>query len=96
VSDLIVHIRYPHSFDAGRHDAQINDTAHINLREEYTPWKHLVVGILLDKHKNLRTVVNKWDNINNGFRFCGMEVLARELDFVVDLGGSNCRFRFGF
>ena len=42
------------------------------------------------KNRNLRTVVNKLDNIDNEFRFFRMEVLAGDPDFVVDLVCAPC------
>lgn len=40
---------------------------------------------IIQKNKNLRTVVNKLDNIDNEFRFFKMEVLAGDPDYIVEL-----------
>jgi len=43
----------PSSFETVGH------IAHLNLRDELLPYKHLVGQVLLDKNPNIRTVVNK-------------------------------------
>ncbi|KAJ8084577.1 tRNA(m(1)G37)methyltransferase [Marasmius tenuissimus] len=70
--------------------------AHMNLNEEYLPYKHVIGEIFLDKNKNIKTVVNKLDNIDTQFRFFEMEVLAGERNFVVEHHESDCRFTFDF
>ncbi|KAG8881148.1 tRNA(m(1)G37)methyltransferase [Tulasnella sp. 331] len=69
-------------------------SGHFNLREEYLPYKHLIGQVILDKHKNLRTVVNKVDTIDTQFRVFKMEVIAGEEDFNVN--ESGCVFAFDF
>ncbi|KAG9037407.1 tRNA(m(1)G37)methyltransferase [Tulasnella sp. JGI-2019a] len=69
---------------------------HFNLRDEYLPYKHLIGQIILDKHKNLRTVVNKVDTIDTQFRVFKMEVIAGGEDFNVVLNESGCTFAFDF
>ncbi|KAI9570329.1 S-adenosyl-L-methionine-dependent methyltransferase [Boletus coccyginus] len=59
--------------------------AHMNLNQEYLPYKHLIGQIILDAN-----------NIDAQFRFFEMEVLAGEPDFVVEHHESNCRFAFDF
>ncbi|KIO21647.1 hypothetical protein M407DRAFT_125068, partial [Tulasnella calospora MUT 4182] len=73
--------------------------AHLNLRDEYLPYKHLIGKIVLDKNKNLRTVVNKVNTIDDHdseFRVFKMEVIAGEPDFNVVLNESDCSFVFDF
>jgi tRNA G37 N-methylase Trm5 len=43
----------PSSFETVGH------IAHLNLRDELLPYKHLVGQVLLDKNPNIQTVVNK-------------------------------------
>ncbi|KAH9065684.1 Met-10+ like-protein-domain-containing protein [Lactarius vividus] len=70
--------------------------AHINLNNEYLPYKHIIGQVILDKNKRLRTVVNKLDSIDTQFRFFKMELLAGEPDYVVEHSESDCRFKFDF
>ncbi|KAH9046293.1 Met-10+ like-protein-domain-containing protein [Lactarius hengduanensis] len=70
--------------------------AHMNLNNEYLPYKHIIGQVILDKNKRLRTVVNKLDSIDTQFRFFKMELLAGEPDYVVEHSESDCRFKFDF
>lgn len=70
--------------------------AHMNLNEEYLPYKHIIGQVILDKNKRARTVVNKLDSIDHRFRFFKMELLAGEPDYVVEHHESDCRFTFDF
>ncbi|KAF7303167.1 tRNA (guanine(37)-N1)-methyltransferase [Mycena kentingensis (nom. inval.)] len=70
--------------------------AHVNLKDEYLPYKHLIGQILLDKNKAVKTVVNKLDTIDTQFRFFKMELLAGEPDYVVEHYEADCRFTFDF
>ncbi|KAG7099715.1 hypothetical protein E1B28_001533 [Marasmius oreades] len=70
--------------------------AHMNLNEEYLPYKHVIGQIFLDKNKYIRTVVNKLDNIDTRFRFFEMEILAGEQNLVVEHHEADCRFTFDF
>ncbi|KAF9168000.1 tRNA(m(1)G37)methyltransferase [Actinomortierella ambigua] len=74
----------------------VGHIAHMNLREEYLPWKHLIGQVIKDKNPIIRTVVNKTDTIDTTFRFFKMEVLAGDDDMVAEVRESGCRFRFDF
>lgn len=43
----------PSSFETVGH------IAHLNIRDELIPYKHLIGQVILDKNLNIRTVVNK-------------------------------------
>ncbi|KAJ3829391.1 Met-10+ like-protein-domain-containing protein [Lentinula raphanica] len=70
--------------------------AHVNLNDEYIPYKKTIGQLFLDKNKTIKTVVNKLDNIDTQFRFFEMEVIAGNPDFVVEHHESDCRFTFDF
>ncbi|ORZ14793.1 guanine(37)-N1-methyltransferase [Absidia repens] len=75
---------------------QVGHIAHMNLREELYPWKQLIGQVLLDKNKNITSVVNKINNIDTTFRFFQMEVLAGDTNMVAEVKESGCRFKFDF
>lgn len=70
--------------------------AHVNLRDEYAPYKFIIGQVILDKNTAIRTVVNKLDTIDNEFRFFKMERLAGDDDYMVTLSESGCSFTFDF
>ena len=53
---------------------QAGHLAHLNLREEALPYKHLIAQVLLEKNPTIKTVVNKIGNIETEFRTFPMEV----------------------
>ena len=77
---------------------QCSSTGHVNLRDEWLPYKHLIGQVILDvsgfisaalqtslpreKNPQMRTVVNKLNTIHAEYRYFDMEVLAGEPDFV--------------
>ncbi|KAL2133479.1 hypothetical protein VTI74DRAFT_2284 [Chaetomium olivicolor] len=72
--------------------------AHLNLRDNYLPYKHLVAEILLDKNPQIKTVINKVDNVGaeSEFRTFQYEVLAGPDDLNVQVAESGCTFEFDY
>lgn len=65
--------------------------AHMNLRSEFEPHKHLIGRVILDKnYPRIRTVVNKLEAIQTAFRFFEFEVLAGDDDTVIEVHESGC------
>ncbi|KAI0361046.1 guanine-N-1-methyltransferase [Trametes cingulata] len=97
-ADDILHAILPEEIEAGAPSgyATVGHLAHLNLRPEYLPYKHIIGQIILDKGSTIRTVVNKLDNIDNQFRVFRMELLAGEPDFIVTQSENGCQFTFDF
>jgi len=55
----------------------VGHIAHLNLRNEHLPFRHVIAQIVLEKNKpRIRTVVNKTDVIHNKYRTMQLELLA--------------------
>ena len=93
----------PSSFETAGH------LAHINLREDLLPYKHIIGQTMLDKNRGVGIVVNKIGTIENEFRTFPMEILARQqkegaecsnygtaTELEVELREEGCRFRLDF
>lgn len=70
--------------------------AHLNLKEQYMPYRHIIGEVILEKFPNIKTVVNKTNNITSEFRTFEMEILAGEDNLVVTQKESGCQFTFDF
>ena len=86
----------PTELDIPSSFTQVGHIAHFNLRPEYQPYKALIGQVILDKIRNVETVVNKIDTIDNKFRVFAMELLAGKPDFITTQKESDCRFKFDF
>ncbi|CAO1635827.1 unnamed protein product [Sympodiomycopsis kandeliae] len=74
----------------------IGHIAHLNLREEYLPFRYIIGQVILQKNPNIRTVVNKLDSIDTVYRFFDMELLAGEPDYIATVSESNVLMTFDF
>eukprot|EP01034_Spumella_vulgaris_P027258 gene27258-33952_t len=70
--------------------------AHVNLREESLPYKHIIGQVLLDKNPSIKTIVNKTGSIETEYRTFPMELLAGENNYNVLLRESGATFNFNF
>ncbi|EAW09394.1 tRNA (guanine) methyltransferase [Aspergillus clavatus NRRL 1] len=77
---------------------QVGHVLHLNLREQYLPYKHLIAEILMDKNKAVRTVINKTEDVGSQsqFRTFPFELLAGENDLNVVQHEQDCEFRFDY
>ncbi|CAG8573155.1 14280_t:CDS:10 [Acaulospora colombiana] len=95
-SDEILKAILPDGMEAPSSFTQVGHIAHMNLRDEFLPWKDLIGQVILDKNPKVTTVVNKTDNIDSTYRVFNMEILAGESNLIAEVKESNCRFRFDF
>ena len=95
VEDVLRRI-LPHGVEVPSSYEQAGHIAHLNLRPESIPYKHLIGQVILDKNPGIRTVVNKLGNIASEFRTFPMELLAGKEEYVVTLKESNANFTFNF
>ncbi|KAL8984240.1 MAG: hypothetical protein Q9205_001741 [Flavoplaca limonia] len=71
---------------------------HLNLRDQYLPYKTLIASVLMDKNPTIRTVINKIDDVGeeNQFRTFKYEVLAGPDDMDVEVKEQGCTFNFDY
>lgn len=70
-------VEIPSSFEQAGH------IAHLNLRDEALPHKHLIAQVILDKNPSIKTVVNKVGSIETEFRTFPMEVITMMYGSIV-------------
>lgn len=78
--------------------AQVGHIAHLNLRNQFLPFKYLIGQVLLDKNPKVTTVINKLNDVGttSTYRTFPYEVLAGVNDFNVTVNHANCEFTFNF
>jgi tRNA (guanine37-N1)-methyltransferase len=76
----------------------VGHVAHLNLRSQYLPYKHLIASVLLDKNPSVKTVINKTDDVgtSSAYRTFSYEVLAGLDDMNVEIREEDCVFRFDY
>ncbi|MCJ1312845.1 tRNA(m(1)G37)methyltransferase [Agyrium rufum] len=76
----------------------VGHVAHLNLRDQWLPYKHLIAAVIMDKNPTIRTVINKLDEVGdeNEFRTFRYELLAGEASLQVEVHESNCVFHFDY
>ena len=72
--------------------------AHLNLHDEYLPYKRVIAEVLLDKNPTVTAVINKIADVgaHSEFRTFAYEVLAGEDNMNVEISEGNCTFRFDY
>jgi len=76
----------------------VGHVAHLNLRDQYLPYKHLIASVILDKTPVIRTVINKIDTVGHEsqYRTFQYELLAGEHDMNVEVKEQGCICRFNY
>jgi tRNA (guanine37-N1)-methyltransferase len=86
----------PPEIDAVASYSIIGHILHLNLRENLSEFKQIIGQVFLDKIPNIRTVVNKTDNIDNTYRNFQMELLCGDDDMVATIRENKCTFKLDF
>lgn len=78
--------------------ARVGHVAHVNLREQFLPYKHLIGQVLIDKSPLVTTAINKSQDVGSEsiFRTFPYEVLAGPDDLNVTVHYADCEFKFNF
>jgi len=78
--------------------AIVGHVAHLNIHDEWLPYKNLIAEVLLDKNPTITTVINKIDDVgaSSVFRTFSYEVLAGEDNMNVEVNEGECVFRFDY
>ncbi|KAM5434807.1 tRNA(m(1)G37)methyltransferase [Microsporum canis] len=77
---------------------QVGHVAHLNLREQYLPYKLLIAEVIRDKNPTVRTVINKVDDVgaNSQYRTFAYEHLVGDEDMNVIQHEQGCEFSFDY
>ncbi|KAL9613867.1 MAG: hypothetical protein Q9167_001604 [Letrouitia subvulpina] len=76
----------------------VGHIAHLNLRDQYLPYKHTIAAVIMDKSPTIRTVINKTDDVGeeNEFRTFKYELLAGKDEMNVVTKEQDCLFEFDY
>ncbi|KAK1140551.1 tRNA(m(1)G37)methyltransferase [Aspergillus melleus] len=77
---------------------QVGHVAHLNLREQYLPYKNIIAQVIMDKNVNIKTVIRKTEDVgaHSEFRTFPFELLAGEDDMNVVQSEQDCVFHFDY
>ncbi|EFR02228.1 tRNA (guanine-N(1)-)-methyltransferase [Nannizzia gypsea CBS 118893] len=77
---------------------QVGHVAHLNLREQYLPYKNLIAEVIRDKNSTVRTVINKVDDVgaNSEYRTFAYEHLVGDKNMNVIQHEQGCEFAFDY
>ncbi|TLD20474.1 hypothetical protein PspLS_08563 [Pyricularia sp. CBS 133598] len=72
--------------------------AHLNLRDQFLPYKQVIGQVICDKNPAVRTVINKTKNVGDTseFRTFPYEVLAGPDDLNIVVRENNCIFKLDY
>jgi tRNA (guanine37-N1)-methyltransferase len=96
LSEALSHLLPPYITELPSSFETVGHIAHLNLRDELLPWKHIIGQVLLDKNLKIRTVINKTGAIENEWRVLPMEVIAGEDQTVTEIKQHNARFKLDY
>lgn len=77
----------------------IGHIIHLNLKDEFQPYRSVIGQVLLDKNPSQDLVLNKLDKIDSVYRYFQFDVLARRSEStttVVQVNENGLRFKMDF
>ncbi|EWS71696.1 tRNA (guanine(37)-N1)-methyltransferase, putative (macronuclear) [Tetrahymena thermophila SB210] len=74
----------------------VGHIAHFNLKPQQYPYKHLIGQVIIEKFKNIKTVVNKLDKLHNVYRTPELEIMAGENKLETEHKEDKCIFKLDF
>ena len=75
---------------------QVGHVAHVNLREEFLPYKYTIAKVIADKNSRIQTVVNKVGAIDSMFRVPNWELLYGDADLKATVKQHGYSFEVDF
>lgn len=94
--DSIIRKIVPEGLDLPSSFETVGHIAHLNLKDELLPYKFQIGQLVMEKNKQIRTVVNKLGSIHNEFRVFDMEVIAGVEQFHTVVKEHGCLFKLNF
>ncbi|EJT72824.1 tRNA (guanine-N(1)-)-methyltransferase [Gaeumannomyces tritici R3-111a-1] len=76
----------------------VGHVAHLNLRKDFEPYKHIIGQVIGEKNNHIRTVINKISNVGteSEFRTFNYEVLFGPDDLNVEVKEAGCTYKFDY
>ena len=68
----------------------------MNLKENVREYKHLIGEVILEKNKQLKTVCNKINKLENEFRTPELEIIAGIHSYDTELNENKCKFKLNY
>ncbi|KAF2675123.1 hypothetical protein BT63DRAFT_29083 [Microthyrium microscopicum] len=77
---------------------QVGHVGHMNLPDEYLPYKQMIATVLQDKNPTITTIINKVDDVGQAsvYRTFSYEVLSGPDDMNVTVKEQDCIFLFNY
>ena len=95
-ADYVLKQLLPNGMETPSAFEQVGHVAHVNLREEFLPYKYTIAKVIADKNPRIRTVVNKVGAIDSMFRVPNWELLYGDPDLKATVKQHGYSFEVDF